>query len=469
MIKTVRRRGAWFAATLVVGALLPSPAFAAGGLSDATFQTILFLLGVIGVAYLITHFASEWIQDRYGVVTGVEYMVLGALMAVMGLIDAKALEQLTPALVLGTGSLGLLAGLHLNLRRFDELDIEAVRIGLWVTLGTVVTMVALPMLVMALALDSRTALAWLPGLLCAGAVAQVGDPRLLLSLRQFLNARGEATDMATRVARICSSLAVISFGLLFCLNDRQTIVVGDDRFAALEWFGVHLVLGIILGVVFAIFLRREFEGEKVLTVVVGMVIFTSGLAYYLKLSPIFVSFILGLILINAPGSTSRRGEAVMEPEALDTMGSGAPAVRALLEAIERPLYIVLFFFAGANLSFKVPWWAYVAVIPYVLLRNMGRFGGGLIATRTSALEPRVPHLGRVLLAPGGLSVALLLDFHDIYGRQQHSPTVYTAVLIAILVSEIVSYRRTRSWMIDHMDVPTPKIQRAMRGQELEVT
>lgn len=443
------RRGAWFVAALVAGALLPSPALAAGGLSDATFQTILFLLGVIGVAYLITHFASEWIQSRYGVVTGVEYMVLGALMAVMGLIDAKALEQLTPALVLGTGSLGLLAGLHLNVRRFDDLDVEAVRIGLWVTLGTVVTMVALPMLVMALALDARVALAWLPGLLCAGAVAQVGDPRLLLSLRQFLNARGEATDMATRVARICSSLGVVSFGLLFCLNDRHTILVGDNRFAAIEWFGVHLVLGVVLGLVFAIFLRRQFEEEKVLTVVVGMVIFTSGLAYYLKLSPIFVSFILGIILINS--------------------SAGAPQVESRLEAIERPLYIVLFFFAGAHLSFKVPWWAYVAVVPYVLLRNMGRFGGGLIATRTSAVEPRVPHLGRVLLAPGGLSVAMILDFHEIYGKQSFAPTIYTALLIAILVSEIVSYRRTRSWMIDHMDVPTPKIQRAMRGRELEVT
>jgi hypothetical protein len=133
---------------------------------------------------------------------------------------------------------------------------------------------------------------------------------------------------------------------------------------------------------------------------------------------------------------------------------------------ERPLYIVLFFFAGASLVFKAPWWAYLAPLGYLALRSAGRWLGGVIALRTSS-EPGVPSLGRVLLAPGGLSVAMLLNFQEVYGALSISPAVYTGLLISLIASEILAYTRTRAWLIDNTDVPPSKIAEAFQGDTVE--
>lgn len=433
-------------------ALAPALSWASGGGEHGgadqgivLIQNILFLLSIVVVAYLITHLLLERIQRRFGIVTGVEYIVLGAVIGpALGLLDPQSLKQFTPAIVLGTGSLGLITGLHLNFRRFEEVDVEALRVALWITLSTVVAMVLVPMGAIYAFWGKDTMLQWMPGLLCMGAVASVAAPGPLEALRQFLSARGNAADVAIRVARTCASLAVILFGLLFCMFEHEAVYL-PEQLAMVEWFSLHLVIGVMLGVIFGGFLRRGLEPDQLLTVVIGMVIFTSGIAYYLRLSPIFVNFILGVVLVN--------------------MGTSGGQVEEGLSAIERPLYIVLFFFAGASLTFAAPWWSYLLVVPYIILRTSGRLTGGLIAMRTADARLQVPALGRVMFAPGGLSVAMLLDFHEVFERNQLEPAIYAGLLVAIIISEILSYIRTRSWLIDYTDVSPRKIREMLGGRE----
>ena len=452
--------GAWgMGAGLLAGALLaPEAAHAAGGgVSTTTFQNILVLLGVIGVAYITTHVFLDRLQRRFGVVTGVEYIILGLLLGpILGLLDASMIAKFKPALVLGTGSLGLLTGLHLDFRRFEPVDVEAMRTALWVTLGTIGALIVVPLLGLYLWRGPQQLGLWLPGLMCAGTIAMVADPGPLQSLRAFLLASEGPTEAAVRACKMSSALAVVGFGVLFCLfNPNQLVVpvsLQDQAWVTtlqssptLMWLVIHVVIGLLMGALFGVFLRRDFEQEKLLTVVMGMVIFTSGLAYYLKLSPIFLNFILGVVLIN----TNRSGHQIGE----------------MLQSIERPLYITLFFFAGASLVVGAPWWAYGMLAPYLLLRGTGRALGGLLAMRTATQEPRLP-MGRVLLAPGGLSVAMLLDFKQIFGQTEQVTIIYTGMLLAIVISEVLSYARARSWLIDFTDVPPEKLRRVMLEQRI---
>ncbi len=428
-------------------AMLPSLAIASGGGGGegaSMYQNILLILAVIGVAYLISHLLLDRIQRRFGIVTGVEYIVLGAVVGpAFGLLDHASLEQFTPAVVLGTGSLGLITGIRLDLRHSDTVEPEPIRISLWITLLTALTVVALPIAVISFYTSADTMQTWLPAILCAGAVSLVADPGPLQSLQKFLSARGDSTFAAIKVARLCASLAVIAFGTVFCMYDHDAVFL-PQSLATLDWFLIHLVLGAVLGIIFGSFLRRGFEDEKLLTVVIGTVVFTSGIAYYLRLSPIFVNFILGFVLIN----TCRTADQV--------------ALR--LDSIERPLYIALFFFAGASMNLSAPWWSYLLVVPYILLRTTGRLAGGLIAMRTSPVEPRLPALGRVLFAPGALSVAMLLDFQQVYGGTKPATVAYSGLVVAVIFSEIFSYIRTRSWLIDYTDVPPAEIRQVLSGQ-----
>ena len=435
-------------------------AWASGGSAlGKQLQGVLVLLGVIGVAYVIAHLIIDRVQRRFGLVTGIEYIVIGAIVGpVSGVMTASTVASFTPAIVLGTGALGLLTGLRLDFRRFGRVDIEGARISMWVTLVTLLFVVGIPLGVLFSMFSGPDIVAWIPGLMCVGAVSIVADMNPLESLRQFLLARGSSSDVAIGTGKFCSALGVIAFGVLFCLFNPGVLVVPEAATAmgwvqqlqsapSLMWLGIHVIIGSLMGLVFGVFLRRDFEDDKLLTVLIGMVIFTSGLAYYLHLSPIFLNFILGVVLVN----TNKRGHKVEQ----------------MLERAERPLYITLFFFAGTMINFGVPWWAFVAFVPYLMLRSIGRSVGGFVAARTGRMEPQPPPLGRVLLAPGALSVAMLLDFHSVYSEQVNVDVIYAALLLAIIASEILSYVRTKSWLIDFTDVQPEKIRRAMIGEQME--
>lgn len=408
-------------------------------------ETLLILLGVVSVAYVVTHVATEWISDKFGIVTGVEYIVIGALVGPgFGVLDGETLAGVSPALVLGTGSLGLLTGLQLNLRSgARKRDVSrALGIALVISIATVLVVGAVPFGAVSYLSSLENAVAYAPLILCASAVALVADLAPLRSLITFLDARGEGANLALTVARGCSSLAIIVFGAIFCFyHEPASELVGRDL-APIQafglWFGIHLVLGGVLGVIFTLFLLRDFEDEKILTVVIGMVIFTSGLAYYLKLSPIFVNFVLGVVLTTISRQSSH--------------------VEQMLLSVERPLYITLFFFGGATLVFDLQWWAYGLFVGYIILRWGGRNLGGIIASRLDRRARRYPPMGAALWAPGGLSIAMLLNFNDVYGEMKFAGDVYMILLMSILVSEVMAYRYARRWLIDATDVALVKDQ-----------
>lgn len=427
--------------------LAPATTFASGGgMSDESFQAILILIGVTTVAFVATHFIAEWLEERYGIVTGAEYIVIGAILSPafaelagfdFQLLTAERLGQLSPALVLGEGSLGLLAGVILNFRARDGVSGRAFGIGLIITLCTLAVVALVPFLIAVQLIGLDEAVQFVPHLLCFGTVACVASGGTLRSLISFLDARGDAAQLVTRVARSCSSFALIAFGVIFCLSKPAsdlipTLSLGVGLDIAF-WFGVHIGLGLLLGLAFALFLLQDLEDEQILTIVIGMVIFTSGVAYFLKLSPIVVCFVLGVAFAN-----------------LSPRHSGQ--VQRMLLSVERPLYIIIYIFVGATISLSVPWWAWLAALPYLALRAAGRTIGGVLARGFAPSLRQVPPIGSALIAPGALSAAMLLSFHEVYLGQPLVDEAYAALLLALVVGEPLAHRYSRLWLIDATDV-----------------
>lgn len=443
----------WMGAGALIALLWPMMGLAAGdggfqGL-DPSQESVLILLAIIGVAYLVTHLVLERVAEKFGFVTGVEYIVLGAILGpvayyipdVQPLIDDETLGALTPAIVLGTGSLGLWGGLHIDFKKFGALRARALKSAMFISLATLLVTVGVAVLALYYTWAPDGILAVMPALLCMGTIAVVADASPLRSMAAYLGAEGQATEFGALVAGYCSAIGIIAFGLIFCFYNTTAVPFEVDApFVWLVWFGIHLLLGSVLGLVFATFLRRDFSDDKIITVVIGMVIFSSGFAYYLHLSPIFVNFILGIVLINT--------------------GRHADHVESRLRAIQRPLYIVLFFFAGAGWKTEgVPWWTFALVVAYVIVRRAGRLTGSLLATRIVSQETYGAGLGRALLAPGALSVAMLLNFDQVFSSSAYAEVLYDGILTAIVVTEIVAYPMTRSWLIDVADVAPPEQRR----------
>ncbi len=438
-LRTPKPATRMLAGTMVaaIATLWSSNAFAAGGgLSDESFQVILGLLGLFAVGFLVTHQLSEWVARRFGVETGVEYVVFGMLVGpVLGWLAHDQVSQVAPALVLCQGSLGLLVGIALD-RHTPATSSKGLMAGAIVSFFTLGLVAGVPFAAIATFVGVQEAMHYFPVVLCAGAVACVASIGPIRTLVSFLDAKGEGADAAIRTARACSSFAIATFGIIFCLFKPVSTLIPGVELSPLAsvaaWFGAHIVFGGVLGLIFTAFLHRDFEDEKILTVVIGMVIFSSGLAYYLKLSPIFVCFVLGVVLANI----CRQSHHVLE----------------MLLSVERPLYIGIFFLFGAWATFDISWLHVAGVFAaYITLRFVGRMVGGAVATRLVGAG-RYPPIGPILLAPGALSAAMMLNFVQVYGDKLHAEELFLAILFAVVASEPLAYRFGRRWLIDATDV-----------------
>jgi len=63
----------------VLTASYPGRAWAAGGGSGRSIEVVLLIIAVVAIAYLVAHLVLERIADRFGVVSGVECIVVGAV------------------------------------------------------------------------------------------------------------------------------------------------------------------------------------------------------------------------------------------------------------------------------------------------------------------------------------------------------------------------------------------------------
>ena len=453
-------------AGLTVSALmfmLPGWGYAAGKGMPRGLTDVLLLLLFVGCAYAIAHLLLEYIAERFGFVTGIEYILLGVVIVEgFEIVSHSTIDQFTAVIELSTGALGLLSGLYIEIDRLRR-ERRALKAAIIISLSTLVCVLGIPGIIAWSLLPTESFVSLAPGIACMGAVALVAEAGPIQSLIAFLDVRGEQTKKAVITARFCSLVGIFIFGLIFCffntadINPSSPLYVLSTLSPAVQWMpflGLHLVIGVVLGFVFSSFINRDFEFEQLFTVVIGLVIFTSGLAYYFNLSPIFVNFVLGVVLANHSEYSDH--------------------VVSMIRSIQRPLYIMLFFFAGARLTATISQ-AYVALLvlvalSYLAFRQLGRGVGGVAVNYAVPEKPFNLGIGRALLASGALSVAMLLDFNEFYSEVRidvplvglegfnYIPPLYAGLLVAVAASEIFSYATIRAWLIDSSDIDALEVK-----------
>ena len=219
-----------------------------------------------------------------------------------------------------------------------------------------------------------------------------------------------------------------------------------------EWVAINLAFGIILGALFFLFLGNEQSDQRLLLALIGIIIFSSGAAYFLRLSPLFLNLILGLVLGISTETRVR-------------------LLRVLL-GIEHPIYVLVLVFLGAS-------WLGRGGIPlgllaglagaYLILRYLGKLLGGFIAQRTSDERDKIPsRLGLGLISQGAVAVAMAINFQQVY-LHPLAAVVTTCVLVSLVVNEIVGQRLMRNLLLDAGEIekrstgpaPVPARQQAV--------
>ncbi len=361
-------------------------------MSSARLVAVIFGLAVaLALAVVAAHPRVRALERRLGLTvllsTGVPFIGLGAILHWhrVGILTDSILTDLRPAYDFGLGWIGFVVGMRFDIRRLDQLP------GY---LGTVIVIeTVVPMAVAAI--------------LCGGTLIFLSDGGGWMLLHQVLIlmacAAASGPVSAEYMTRVCGPkmawmlerITKIDEIAALCLLGLVAIVFRPVQAVAgtvwvlppSAWLLVSLGLGTLLGVITYILIRGATSPAEQLSLLLGAVALSAGMAGYLALSVPVICAVAGALLANLP--TPNR-----------------VAQEKMLLDLERPLYLVFLLLAGA-LWRPDEWQGWVLALPFVVARVIGKLLGAALSRRANPSLPPTPVLALALLPQSPIAIVVI--------------------------------------------------------------
>ena len=215
------------------------------------------------------------------------------------------------------------------------------------------------------------------------------------------------------------------FGLFFGINYPFESLI---KLTSTEWILVSSSISFIIGVSFFIFLGREDDDNFLFASVLGIVIFTSGLAYFLGTSSLFMNLIVGMIMANL----SKQREKV--DQVLTEMLKPFLSFTILMAGV---------FWMPPNLTVFI-----AAVFFFIFLRFVAnRITGFWVYMISYDKTQTHPQINKGILPIDIVVCAMVLDYIRVFNNE-FTPLVVTAALCSLLFFTASGYLTTKNFLID---------------------
>src|SRR5690349_6223078 len=239
---------------------------------------------LVVLAYLGGHRRVVRFQEQLGITgvitAGFPLIALGVIAALPGVevLTGDVLESVRPVLHFGLGWLGFISGASLDIRVLESMPKGSAYVVLVEALGPfALTTVGCGALMLAFGSQPDDPTVWRDCLML-GAAAAMSAPRRSRTL--------------TGIRQLDGLIGMI--GLLFITSYFRASSAWDVPETG--WIFVSLGIGVAVGVLIFTMVRTPSSNAELLAVVVGGIAFASGLAGYLRLSPIVICFIAGVLV-----------------------------------------------------------------------------------------------------------------------------------------------------------------------------
>ena len=378
---------------------------------------LVVVMAFIGSLYISPrlNLANPWVSGL--IVSGIPYVLLGLLLGpqISNFLNKSILNSLEPFLSLALGWVGILFGIQLrwkNLKRFP-------RNYLIITSTQSLTAFAVILLSCAgffLLLKSPFAGQIWKGALILAALGCVTAPLTVSRAILIHKARGKLTHLIQFIASLDTFWGILAAGLFFSFFYPHLNYAFHSG-----WSRLLLTVGIavMVGFLFRFLLLNRFSQEETFLLVLGLVIFTSGIGFYLYVSPIFLNMVVGMVLAQF----RRESEKVIR----------------VLAIAEKPIYLILLIFAGALWDFSfLP--TVLLILLFLAARFLGKWLGGYIAVRSVDCAFPVPRrLGLVLTSFGGVSLAIAFNYKLFFPDTSGNLIISAAIVGIILFDEFAAW------------------------------
>jgi hypothetical protein len=404
------------------------------GLESAS-EVIKILFGLVFVfalAYLAGHPRVKNLERRLQVsqvvTAGLPFVFLGVIAHLpgVGILSESVLWEIRPLLALGLGWIGFTIGFRFDAKLGESLVPGSSTVSLVTASVPFASIVAACALLLVFIEHSPANAIFLRDamiLATAGAMTAYSAPELL-------EARGATIHAVDRIASTVQleQLAGI-VGLMLVAAYFRPVTFGVNwHLPGTAWLFITLGMGTMIGGVIYGTLGKVGGGPEFSVLVLGSVCFTAGMASFLRLSPLVVCFIVGLILVNLPGG----------PKQL---------IRDALERMERPIYLLFLLVAG-SLWDIAEWQGWALMILFVIARLLGKWLAVLICRKRLEGGLNADEQRSLIFSPiGALSIAIVVNAQDLYS----GPTVswmVTAVIGGAIVTEVIVQVASRRGQIE---------------------
>jgi Kef-type K+ transport system membrane component KefB len=394
-----------------------------GNRTTVVIKLVLGFVVIFVIAYIGSHRKVVRAQERLGIsgviAAGFPFVALGVIVRQpeIGILTPEVVERLRPILHFGLGWLGFIIGAQLDIRVLDRVPKGTAYLILVEALGPfAITATGCGALMIAFGMDIQDPATW-RDMILLGTAAAMTAPR---KFRGFANRtwhEGRGVDVL--LGQLDEMVGVI--GLLFITAYFREDASATWHLPDTAWVFVSLGLGVAIGVLIFAMIRVPTSNAEFLAIVLGGIAFAAGLAGYLRLSPIAISFIAGVLVTNFPNEQR-------------------DSVFRILNHLERPVHLLFLMIAGAVWT-VTDWRGWVLVPLFVAGRVLGKWTGVMAAkTAVGAYLPKNFADQRNWVTPlSGLSIALVVSVQSLY-QDAGLPWIVTAVIGGSILTEVLVTR-----------------------------
>lgn len=226
--------------------------------------------------------------------------------------------------------------------------------------------------------------------LILGTLALTVSPAGVVTILKEKKAKGEMTENLLGLVAFDNLVCILAFGMMVSFvqstgneNASEFILIGRVFFDIF----LAIIIGVISGTFISYLIRQNTRPDKLLTLLLAVLLFNTGIASLFGLSPILTNMMAGMAITNL---TSRK-----------------MMISSLLERIELPIFVIFLTLAGAHINLSIVWEVGLIGLGYILARMIGRVGGVFLASNFTKLSFNVrKNLGIGLLPQAGIAIGL---------------------------------------------------------------
>ncbi len=376
-------------------------------------------LGTVGSKYVYSHFNLP-LGLKNVLFYGTEYIFIGLFLGpyFLNVLTPVRIDQLYPLTSLGLGWIGLVFGSQLELRRLKRFPANYYFIMFFQSLFVfAVLFIAFYILISYSQIEAKRTYLIAASMAIAASGAITNHPAVFSEGKKRIKS-GKTLQLMRFVSSLDDLFAFIVLGILFSFFHVRASLE-ELNIPGWQILVFSIALSFSLGFLLRTMIKLGKNNEEKLLITLGVVIFSSGLAGYFHLSPLFITFMTGLFVSNS------------SPE--------RDHVHKILIKFEKPVYIIFLILAGSMWKAgnnNTYFWIALFSLTYIVLRVLSKYVGNLLAINLTCLPSHYSRsMGLGMISQGGLALVLTVNYHEVY-RSDISDIVLAVVVIAVFFNEL---------------------------------